>query len=98
MRAILFTLSKASGFGLDKVLFLSGSLEVDRAISRSNDWSLRSLVVDIVDATRSFDGVIFWHIPRVLNGAAHSFDKYCFVSDNECEWFYYFLGWLGTVF
>lgn len=35
-------------------MFLKDSLEVIRAIKRSEDWSLRSFVVDILELFRNF--------------------------------------------
>lgn len=52
--------------------------------------------MDMIDASRSFDAVTFQHIPRVLNGAAHSLAKYCFVSDKDCDWFDGFPQWLDV--
>lgn len=49
-----------------------------RVIGGSEDWSLRSLMVDIAYEARRFGSVIFQHIPKPLNGA-HNLVRYNFV-------------------
>lgn len=59
-------------------MFLKDSLEVIRAIKRSENWSLRSFVVDILELFRNFASIEIMHLSRALNVTAHSLVKFYF--------------------
>lgn len=71
-------------------------LEVVHATEVKEDWVLRGYMsmMDIVDLTKDFASIRFWHFSRKMNMAAHDLVKLHFKFDVDCKHFDSFLDWL----
>lgn len=94
-KAIILTLNKARDFHLDQIFILTSSLKVVCEIKGKEDWILRSYVADILNLTKSFASIKFYHFSRVSNAALHSLAKFCSKFVVDYEFFDNFSDWLA---
>ena len=62
---------------------MSDAKEVIQVLKEADDWSIRPIISDIKGITSLFNFVIFYFIPRSLNGQAHKLAKLCFSINND---------------
>lgn len=59
--SVIFVLTQAQEFQLDYIIFFTNSLEVAHAIEGSENWSLKSFVVNILELHKSFASIKIRH-------------------------------------
>lgn len=84
-RVMLLVVMKAEKKGFSKIHILSITIEVINAINGNMDWSINSIVVDILVTSSNFINVESSYILRKHNSLVHCLGNLSFTSRADFE-------------